>query len=255
MNKSMEEQMSLLLINSIFDTAALWFIYLTIHLLKSVPLPSQLQDKVFVFFSIILIVIALFIVVIQEPQMAAYVTQGDEKSTRIAATLSYLTAAGIVIVATMHTFAITLVFSFILAGASVLFLVDIFTKRKRSLQTLKITSRIFLMSKYGGVLLAELLIVVFKSYIMPTAGLLNIFLSDGIYMVFVIINVNMIFDLREKSQWYSYKYEIEETKEKEFHNEVDAKTYYKLSDDYHWAFNVMSLIIVFVTVIMFFIII
>jgi len=192
MNESMEKQMSLLLINSIFDTAALWFIYLMIHFLKSVPLPSQLQDKVFVFFSIILIVIALFIVVIQEPQI---------------------------------------------------------------LQTLKITSRIFLMSKYGGVLLAELLIVVFKSYIMPTAGLLNIFLSDGIYMVFVIINVNMIFDFREKSQWYFYRYEIEGAKETEFQNEADAKTYYELSDDYSWAFNVMSLIIVFVTVIMFFIII
>lgn len=258
---SRENQLITLMVNALFNVVTIYLAYSFYNFIVKTHPASDPMIKIMVYIMTWFLSLAMIIVVIQEPEGAAFMTQHDEKSVRLSSVLSFLTIIGIIITTLFPTFITACLSSLPVIAASVFFLIIIIKDTGEDVSTFKqvrATSRLFMWTKHIAIMLTEWVIVPIKMYTLNffhsnSLSFLSFLLTFGLYLTIVIINVNIVFNLFEKSRWYDYRYEREKTKEPEFRSEVDEKTYNAVAEDYHWAFINIAPIVAANTVALFFI--
>ena len=242
---SKENQLITLMVNAPFDVGMIYIAYSIYNIIVNAHPASDPMVKIMVYIMTGLVSLAMIVVTIREPEGAAFMTQHDEESIRLSSILSFLTVIGIIITTLLPTFTTVCLTSLPVIAASVFFLIKIIKESgkdvKPNFKQVRAASRLFIWSKYIGIMVAEWAIVPIKIYALNlfhsnSMNFLNLLLTLGLYLTIVIINVNIVFNLFEKSRWYAYRYETEKNKEAEFRSEVNEKAYDAVAEDYHWAF-------------------
>lgn len=260
---SRENQLITLMVNAPFNIVMIYLTYTLYNFITHIKFTDpDPVNKIMTIMILALMTLAEIIVVIQEPEGAGFMTQHDEESVRLSSVLSFVTIIGIIITTLFPTFITACLSSLPVIAASVFFLTMIIKDSnkdvKPTFKQVRVTSRLFMWTKYIAIMLTEWVIVPIKIYVLNffhsnSLSFLSSILTFGLYLTIVVINVNIVFNLFEKSRWYAYRYETEKTKETEFRSEVDEKTYNAVAEDYHWAFVNIAPIVAANTVALFFI--